>query len=371
MLQINKKLFKNIKFSLSWRGAFPHVIARERSDRSNLDHSGFSLIELMIAIAILAVAAIGIFQAFTVGFQAMTDAKYRTVATNIAQEKLEEVKNSAKVAYPYYSIETQVISDQTYTVIVVTNTQADNLEKVYVTVSWHDRKGNEKNVQLETLIYDLKIDYAVPGPDVGRIHLSADPTEITCCVVDETSTITAELFNTAIPEERVPSGTPVSFDVTTGSGSVDPEFTVTDTIGKATTQLTISGLGPAYVTATSGTVSSSDYGSDGAPLEVTCIPKPGEIALSASPSAITPGNSSTITATVSDTCGNVLSGGSDQVDVKFETDKGSFDNSVPTIETTVTTVNGIATVDLYMETSGEVATVDGTFTIDEVDISDS
>jgi len=323
----------------------------------------------MVAIGILAIAAVGIFQAFGVGFQAMADAKYRTVATNIAQEKLEEVKNSVKVAYPYYSVGTQPVGGTTYTVIVTTNSQEDNLEQVYVTVSWHDRQGNEKNVQLETLVYDLQIDYAVTPPDVGRIHLSADSTVITCCVVGEVSTITAELFNTADPEQRVPSGTPVSFDV--NNGSVNPEFAVTDTIGKATTQLTINGLGPTYVTATSGLVSSSDADCDGAPLEITCVPKASEIILSASPSAITPGNYSTITATVNDTCGDILSDELGQVDVKFETNKGSFDNTTSTIEKIVTTVNGITTVNLYMETSGEVATVNGTITVDAVDISDS
>jgi len=333
-----------------------------------LSKKGFTLIELMVAIAILGIAAIGIFQAFTTSFQAMADAKDRTIATNIAQKKLEEVKNSVKVAYPYYSIETQEVNDKTFTVIVVTNSQEDNLEQVYVTVSWTNRQGNEKNVQLETLVYDLKT-IIVDEPDVGRIHLSADPTEITCCVEGETSTITAELFNTAVPEQRVPSGTPVSFTVS--NGSVYPEFTVTDTIGKAYTSLTINGLGPSTVVATSGTVSSSDPGCDGAVLEVTCVPKASEIALSAEPYAILPGDKSVITATVTDTCGDVLSGELDQVDVKFETLVGSFDESISDLEKTVTTNNGIATVDLYLASSGDVATVDGTMTVDEVDISDS
>jgi len=333
-----------------------------------LSKKGFTLIELMVAIVILAIAAIGIFQAFTTSFQAMADAKDRTVATNIAQKKLEEVKNKL-VDYPYYNIATQEINDKTYTIIVVTNSIEDNLEKVYVTVSWTNRKGNEKNVQLETLVYDLKT-VIIDEPNVGRIHLSADKTEITCCLVGETSTITAELFNTANPEQRVPSGTPVRFYV--NSGSVDPEFTVTDTIGKATTQLTLNGKNPTSVTATSGIVSSSDYGSDGAPLVVTCVPKANDIVLSASPSAITPDSSSTITATVNDSCGDVLSDELlDPVVVKFVTLVGSFDENSSILEKNVTTANGIATVDLYMVNSGNVATVTGTITIDGVDISGS
>ncbi len=51
-----------------------------------LSKKGFSLIELMVAVAILAMVSFGIFQAFGTGFRGMTDAKERTVATNIAQK---------------------------------------------------------------------------------------------------------------------------------------------------------------------------------------------------------------------------------------------------------------------------------------------
>jgi len=65
------------------------------------NHRGFSLVELMVAVAILALAAIGIFQAYQVGFWGMSDARARTIATNIAQEKLEEVKGKTLAAGEY------------------------------------------------------------------------------------------------------------------------------------------------------------------------------------------------------------------------------------------------------------------------------
>jgi type II secretion system protein I len=310
-----------------------------------LSKKGFSLIELMVALAILGIAALGIFQAYTTGFQAMADSKDRTVATNIAQKKLEEVKNSLSVLYPYYSIGYQELNGKNFTIIVTTNSKEENLEQVYVTVSWKNRNGIEKNVQLETLVYDLKIKYNVPGPNVGRIALSANPTALTCCVATETSTITAELFDKSVPEQRVPSGTPVSFSV--NNGNIDPEFAVTDSIGKAYTALTINGLGPAKeVRASSGGVY-SDF------LQVTCTPEADKIDLSANPSSILPGSSSTITATVTDTCGSVIS---KVVTVAFTTTNGILNN------TSVATVNGIATVNLSMVSSGVTATVTGTVT---------
>lgn len=57
------------------------------------NQKGFSLIELMVAVAILALVAIGLFQAFTAAFQSMNDSRDRTVATNYAQQILEDYKN--------------------------------------------------------------------------------------------------------------------------------------------------------------------------------------------------------------------------------------------------------------------------------------
>ena len=167
---LNKILSKKIKSPLSLRGLFPFchscfpfchsreggnpspsVIARERSDRSNL--SGFSLIELMVAVAILALAVFGIFHAYSVGFLGMADARDRTVATNYAREKMEEIKNK-----PFVQIEnedlTKISGTKFKREVDVEDEVAGELKKVTTKVSWFDRNGNSKNVVTETLIYN-------------------------------------------------------------------------------------------------------------------------------------------------------------------------------------------------------------------------
>ena len=63
-------------------------------NRLKRNSKGFSLVELMVAVTILALFAVGIISAFSGAFQAMADSKYRTIATNLAQKELEKVKNT-------------------------------------------------------------------------------------------------------------------------------------------------------------------------------------------------------------------------------------------------------------------------------------
>jgi len=67
----------------------------------NHNEKGFSLVELMIAVGILSAVSFGIFKSFQVGFWGMSDARARTIATNLAQEKLEEVKGKTLVNGEY------------------------------------------------------------------------------------------------------------------------------------------------------------------------------------------------------------------------------------------------------------------------------
>ncbi|MCK4309463.1 MAG: prepilin-type N-terminal cleavage/methylation domain-containing protein [Candidatus Atribacteria bacterium] len=128
---------------------------------SNLN--GFTMIELMVAVAILAMAILGILQAYSVGFMGMADARDRTVATNFAREAMENVKNM--------DFELIIITDEenpsvpeilngkfnrlvTVAKQIIDEVEILELKKVTTEVNWLDRNGNLKKVVIETLIYN-------------------------------------------------------------------------------------------------------------------------------------------------------------------------------------------------------------------------
>ena len=145
---------------ISLRGAKQDCTCVSR--RSNLN--GFTMIELMVAVAILAMAILGILQAYSVSFMGMADARDRTVATNFAREAMENVKNM--------DFELIIITDEenpsvpeilngkfnrlvTVAKEIIDEVEILELKKVTTTVSWDDRNGIPKyEVILETLIYN-------------------------------------------------------------------------------------------------------------------------------------------------------------------------------------------------------------------------
>ena len=166
MLKMNKILSKKIKSTLSLRGLFPFCHSRESGNPSHLslrgakrrsNLSGFSLIELMVAAAILAIALLGIFQAYSVGFMGMADARDRTVATNYLREMIEDFKN----------MDFNKVKDEPITLIPGTKFRrgaivldlekkdsVTNLKKVITQVRWIDRKGEIKIEEASTILYN-------------------------------------------------------------------------------------------------------------------------------------------------------------------------------------------------------------------------
>ena len=138
-----------------------------------LSKKGFSLIELMVAVVILAIVSFGIFLAFSTGFQTMNDAKDRTIATNYAQQILEDYKNShfEKIKPFSDSIEGVKFTQNVDVQIVDGNA---NLKNVMVQISWIDRNNNQKNVSVSTLIYDTQTIAEIDSTPRG-IFIYANP----------------------------------------------------------------------------------------------------------------------------------------------------------------------------------------------------
>jgi len=144
------------------------------------NQKGFSLIELMVAVAILGMAAFGIFQSYQVGFWGMSDARARTIATNIAQEKLEEVKGKSLVIGNYPDPENPIsVSGKEFNVFVdveEAEVPATTLKKIITTVRWQKRNGEPTNISIEGLQSKA---LAPPNTDAPTaILLSVNPTEI-------------------------------------------------------------------------------------------------------------------------------------------------------------------------------------------------
>jgi len=167
---LNKILLRKIKFPLSLRGAFsfchsrlsavpaqagesgnPSSLSlRGAKQRSNL--KGFSLIELMVAVVILSMAIFGIFNAFNSGWMGMADSRDRTVATNYAQEILEDIKN--KPFEKIHNESTSQIGDtKFYRSISLNPIINPNIKEVTAQVTWKNWRGSVKNVEASTLIY--------------------------------------------------------------------------------------------------------------------------------------------------------------------------------------------------------------------------
>ena len=192
MLRINKILSKKIKSPLSLRGLFPFCHSRfpfchsresgnpsspslrGAKRRGNL--SGFSLIELMVAVVILAMAIFGIFQAYSVGFMGMADARDRTVATNYLQQTIEDFKNIDFMQVknePITPIPNTKFSRGTYVLNLEEIDGVVTLKKVITQVRWIDRKGNIKTEKASTILYNKPTTSEIDDP--ARIIIYAQP----------------------------------------------------------------------------------------------------------------------------------------------------------------------------------------------------
>ena len=124
---------------------------------NKLCQKGFSLIELMVAVTILALVIFGIFLEFTTGFQGMADARDRTVATNYAQEAMENIKNMDFEEISATALITITGTKFEREIQVISNVEGSpNLKKVTVNVFWENRNGKSLNIVTSMLVNKIE-----------------------------------------------------------------------------------------------------------------------------------------------------------------------------------------------------------------------
>ena len=106
---------------------------------------GFTLIEVVIALAILAVGLVGILSLFPIGFDAARRSVNSTQAALYSREKLEQVENAG---FPSVGITTGTFTDPLYrwSQNVTAVSTAGVLRRVDLTVSWQYRTRNYQQV---------------------------------------------------------------------------------------------------------------------------------------------------------------------------------------------------------------------------------
>jgi len=259
---------------------------------------GFSLIELMVAAAILAIAILGIYQAYNVSFMGMADARDRTVAANYVREAMEGIKNMdfdkiitqsrSYITGSKYKYEREVIVQE-----------STNLKKVTTKVYWKNKNGNTKIVENGMLVHFMQTSEGT----ATRIMLIANPYNV---LTGGTSTITAVIKDAKGNTVTAWNGGDISFSIDAANSTSSGTFSNKSGIikGKVTIDFTAEN--------TEGTVtivaSANGLSSDSIEMKVTEPKKPVKINLTANPTYMAAGTGSTsvITATIVDAGGETV-----------------------------------------------------------------
>ncbi len=149
---------------------YPKLILNFLFKKPWSSRQGFSLIETLIALSILIIAVLALVQLFPMGLKASYKAKQITVATNLAQAKVEEIISQSYSqinpgTYEEASLSTIDNDFSNYGRITVISfvdenlnqtVQESGLKKVEVFVTWPDQYTNSRSTTtLTTLITEL------------------------------------------------------------------------------------------------------------------------------------------------------------------------------------------------------------------------
>lgn len=116
--------------------------------------NGVTLIELIIALVLLTVGLTSLIHVLSMGMFADTNLEQSITAMNLANEKMEEIKNTAFASIGSGSETGSSIGFGVFDnrIVTVTNTQS-GLKDVKVEVQWTP-KGGQQSVAVETYVAD-------------------------------------------------------------------------------------------------------------------------------------------------------------------------------------------------------------------------
>ena len=131
-------------------------IIRSRCRQLKDRQSGFTLLEVMVAIVILTIGLLGTAGLTTGVIKGNRYSKNVTSATAVAQTRLEEIKsggyaNATTTNFPGDTV-TMGSTPFTRTVAITNSSPAANMKTVSVTVSWKEANNSSRSVNLQTIL---------------------------------------------------------------------------------------------------------------------------------------------------------------------------------------------------------------------------
>lgn len=131
-------------------------MAQESSSVPVRDQRGVSLVELMVAIVVLAVGVLAVFQLFPVGMRSQNDDRMFSRGTHFAQQELERLSGKAYGdidlmlgTHPSGSPESLTGGFQRSYVVEMLDEPMENVKKIDVTVTW---SGGKKSTHAVTYV---------------------------------------------------------------------------------------------------------------------------------------------------------------------------------------------------------------------------
>jgi len=121
------------------------------------NNKGFTYIELVLAMAIIAFIVLAFSQLFLRTTVSVKGMEFQTLAYNFAGDKMEDIKNNEpfeRLNNPWYpEIEPQILSGKSFTRNVTISQLASSLKRVDIEVIWTEG-GESKSIRISSLIAD-------------------------------------------------------------------------------------------------------------------------------------------------------------------------------------------------------------------------